>query len=492
MLYNLLLPLKLDWLPLYSCEESLRVGQRVEVAFSGRQYTAVVMGTASDDAGKACKVSPVSAPLPMVADITEEELSLWRFIASYYLCTLGEVYGAAYPKYKIVSEKSKRKSQSADPVVECPAKPESLRASKPVLYESLDRIPYYVQMIHKALEEGFSALVLVPELEYTFILQDALNEEFKEKVHLYDSLITPAGKRKLAENLRKAEHPLVIVGTKSALFLPFRKLGVIIVDEEQDPSHKQIEPAPRYNARDVALVLGNIHSAQVILGSFTPSLESLYNCKIGKYSLVEGITTPPCKVELIDIPSEKRKRGMEGEYSKKLLLRLKKVSEGDIVTIIRSYQKEEEVKDFFATRFPSLDPQILTPFAAKHMVRQNFLTAVLRSDALFDRDDFRADEKALQALRGFASHTRNLLVQCVESSHPVYAAISDLSFEEALLSERKAFNMPPYSRLVDIKDKKTGQLVERKVLERGSQLEREKSRLRLQYGALYIIDVDPL
>ena len=171
---------------------------------------------------------------------------------------------------------------------------------------------------------------------------------------------------------------------------------------------------------------------------------------------------------------------------------MKKVSEGDIVTIIRSYQKEEEVKDFFATRFPSLDPQILTPFAAKHMVRQNFLTAVLRSDALFDRDDFRADEKALQALRGFASHTRNLLVQCVESSHPVYAAISDLSFEEALLSERKAFNMPPYSRLVDIKDKKTGQLVERKVLERGSQLEREKSRLRLQYGALYIIDVDPL
>ena len=117
---------------------------------------------------------------------------------------------------------------------------------------------------------------------------------------------------------------------------------------------------------------------------------------------------------------------------------------------------------------------------------------MLRSDALFDRDDFRADEKALQALRGFASHTRNLLVQCVESSHPVYAAISDLSFEEALLSERKVFNMPPYSRLVDIKDKKTGQLVERKVLERGSQLEREKSRLRLQYGALYIIDVDPL
>lgn len=492
MLYNLLLPLKLDWLPLYSCEDTLRVGQRVEVVFSGKQYTAVVMGAAPGDADAGCKINPITSLLPTVADITGEEFSLWKFIASYYLCTLGEVYGAAYPKYKIASEKSKRKSAAAEPATECPAKPESLRASKPILYESLDRIPYYIQRVRAAVEEGFSALVLVPELEYTFILQDALNEEFKEKVQLYDSLITPAKKRKLAECLRKAEHPLVVVGTKSALFLPFRKLGVIIVDEEQDSSHKQIEPAPRYNARDVAVVLGSIHSAQVILGSFTPSLESLYNCKIGKYILVGGITTPPCQVEIIDIPSEKRKRGMEGEYSKKLLLKLKKIPEGELVTIIRSYQKEEEVVDFFATRFPSLDPQILTPFAAKHIVRQSCLTAVLRSDALFDRDDFRADEKALQALRNFASHTRNLLVQCSESSHPVYAAISDLSFEDALLSERLAFNMPPYTRLVDIKDKKTGQLVERKVFERGPRLEWEKSQLRLQYGALYIIDVDPL
>ncbi len=492
MLYNLLLPLKLDWLPLYSSETPLRIGQRVEVRFSGKDYTAVVVGPSSEPTPSAYRVSEISALLPHVADITEEELKLWRFISSYYLCTLGEVYAAAYPKYKTESERKRRK-MDPEPVA-CPMvpKPEVLRAGKPILYESGERNPYYIEKIKASLVEGYSALVLVPELEYTFILQQALSDEFPGNVFLYDSLITPAKKRKLCETLRKADKPVVVIGTKSALFLPYRKLGVVIVDEEQDPSHKQPEPAPRYNARDTAIVLGSIHSAQVILGSFTPSLESLYNCKTGKYTLLQGQLAPACKLDIIDILSEKKKKGMDDDYSKKLLFKLKKISAGEIVTIIRAYKSEEEIVEFFLTRFPELDPQILTPFSAKHMTVDSALTAVLNADSLFDRDDFRSDEKALQLLRSFASHTKHLVVQCTASSHPVYSAIGDITFEDALLQERKTFRMPPYTRLVDIKDKKTGQLVERKTLERDSHLEENKARLKVQYGALYIIDVDPL
>ncbi len=493
MLYNLLLPLRLDWLPLYSSETELRIGQRVEVRFSGNDYTAVVVGAGRQTAATAYKVNTISALLPQVPDITAEELKLWRFISSYYLCTLGEVYAAAYPKYKTESEKKHRKTDPDTPVCcDLTPKPESLRAGKPILYEGSDRNGYYMEKIRVCLDAGFSALVLVPELEYTFILQQAISGRFPGQVFLYDSLITPAKKRKLAQTLRKADKPVVVIGTKSALFLPYRKLGVVIVDEEQDSSHKQPEPAPRYNARDTAIVLGSIHSAQVVLGSFTPSLESLYNCKTGKYTLVQGQLSPSCKLDVIDILAEKKKKGMEGDYSKKLLIKLKRTDCKEKVCIIRSYKSEEETAEFFATRFPGLDPQILTAFSAKHNTADTALTAVLNADSLFDRDDFRSDEKALQLLRSFASHTQNLVIQCTASSLPVYSAIGDISFEDELLKERKTFRMPPYTRMVDIKDKKTGQLVERKTLDRDAHLDEAKARLKVQYGALYIIDVDPI
>lgn len=489
-LYHLLLPLKLDWLPLYGSQEPLRAGQRVEVNFSGKDYTAVVISEYHGSATPDYRVLEISGTCPeTVADITPEELRLWKFISSYYLCTLGEVYAAAYPGYRIASEKKRRKIAPA-PAVQDFDRPECLRAGKPVLYRGKDRVAYYIEGIRASLDAGFSALVLVPELEYTFILQDALKAEFGDRVFLYDSLITPAKKRNLADDLRRADRPVVVIGTKSALFLPFRKLGLIVVDEEQDASHKQSEPAPRYNARDVAVVLGSIHNCQVILGTFTPSLESLYNCKTGKYILVDGGSAPSCRVEVVNIAAERRKRGMEGDFSKKLTLRFGKP--GGMLTIIRSYTSEQAVLDFFRTRFPGLDPQILTAQGAKYLTGTGALVAVLNADSFFDRDDFRADEKALQNLRNLALHTENLFIQCTHSDHPVYQAIMNIDFEEELLSERKDFRMPPYTRLVDIKDRKTGQLVERKVLERDSSMEENKKKIALQYGALYIIDVDPL
>ena len=482
-LYNLLLPLKLDWLPVYSCDSELRIGQRVEVNFSGRNYTAVVIRKSEETPDRGYRVLEVGTVETGLADISERELKLWKFISEYYLCTLGEVYMAAYPKYKVKSEKS-RNSKSDAVAPKTPAR----SCGKPVLYRAASRTDYYRENISRCLADGYSALVLVPEVEFALNLKQELGEEFEAVV--YDNALTAAKKRKLAEKLRTGEKPMVVIGARSALFLPFGRLGLVIVDEEQESSYKQPEPAPRYNGRDVACVLASIHGAQLVLGTFTPSLESLYNCKIGKYSLVDGGSETDCTVEVVDINAERRKRGMVGDFSRKLLSRIRK-TDGQ-VSIIRSYSTEQSVCEFFEKEFPEKDPQILTAQAAKKMAGRSALMAVLNADSLFDSQDFRSDEKALQLVRSLSLHSDVLVVQCTLPAHPVYSAISDISFEDKLLTERKQFRMPPFTRIVDIKDRKTGMLVDRKILKRDASLSEQKSRLQMQYGALYIIDVDPL
>jgi primosomal protein N' (replication factor Y) len=122
------------------------------------------------------------------------------------------------------------------------------------------------------------------------------------------------------ENKPKAQ---IILGARSSGFLPFSNLGLIVVDEEHETSYKQFEPSPRYNARDAAIVLGHLHTAKVLLGSATPSLESYYNAKQNKYGFVEltkrfgNIQLP--KIELIDIKEKQRKKQMKGHFSDRLL-----------------------------------------------------------------------------------------------------------------------------------------------------------------------------
>lgn len=486
-LYNLLLPLKLDWTPVYSCNTALRVGQRVKVNFNGKDYIAVVLSFKDNSDAPGFKVLEVSEIPQGLADISETEIKLWKFVSQYYMCTLGEVYMAAYPKYKVSTELKKPKRK----IIEGQVKSVSSREKycKPILYQGASRAQYYKERISECLETGYSALVLVPEVESATILKESIGIE---EAIVFDPALTAAKRRNLANELRRGDRSIVVIGTRSSLFLPFKNLGLVIVDEEQDPSYKQTEPAPRYNGRDVACVMASLHNADLVLGSFTPSLESLYNCKIGKYSLVRGDNIPKVNLQLLDIPAEKRKHGMDGDFSKKMTEAINKAS-GDLIRIIRSYTREEEIEKYTERFSKDKTFQILTAQSSKHLRGESELLVILNGDSFFDRNDFRSDEKALQLFRNLSLHTSKMLIQCTTPSHPVYSAIIECSlFLDTLMSERKNFHLPPFSRIVDIKDRKTGMLVKREVLERDKSLLEQKKALYLRYGALYLIDVDPL
>ena len=149
----------------------------------------------------------------------------------------------------------------------------------------------YIHLIDEVLKKGQQALYLLPEIALTTQIIERLKIAFGEKVGIYHSRLNNQERVEIWKKVRlyqsnQKEGYQVILGARSALFMPFSKLGLIIVDEEHENSFKQFDPAPRYNARDMAVVMGGQHSANVLLGSATPSFESFYNAHNGKYGLV--------------------------------------------------------------------------------------------------------------------------------------------------------------------------------------------------------------
>ncbi|MBO4465195.1 MAG: hypothetical protein J5748_00760 [Bacteroidales bacterium] len=487
------LPLKLDWNPWYTTTEEVHVGQRVAVHFARKPYVGVVVSVGGQPDVKT--VLPIDSAETGLADITPEEFKLWDFVSSYYMCTLGEVYKAAYPAEKVRFEKvsarmaAKKKTQPAE---EPKAFQDTLDfGEKPVLLRGTDRVPYYLDEIRRTLDAGHNVLILEPETDFGFSLRDALARALKGRLMFYGATSGQKEKREVIDAVRESLKPVAVIGVRSTVFLPWNNLGLVIVDEEQDVSFKQSEPAPLYNGRDVAAMLTRLHGARLILGSACPSLESLSNCISGKYELVPVSETLP-SVEIIDIPAEKHKRGMVGNYSRRALEEIKALPADALVTVVRCYQTEEDAVAEMRSVIPDRDPQLLTAVAARKSASHSALTLVLQADSLFDKSDFRADEKALQMLCSIRAHTDRLLVQCGASSHPVYKALvsGGLAGLEELLAERKSFKLPPYTRLVDMRDK--GSVVRREVLQRDSSLAARKQELKLKYGALYTFDVDPL
>ena len=174
----------------------------------------------------------------------------------------------------------------------------------------------YIHLIDEAIKSGRQALYLVPEIALTTQIVKRLKNVFGNKVGIYHSKMSSRERVEIWEQvLRFGREPgkgyQVILGARSSLFLPFSDLGLIVVDEEHENSYKQYDPAPRYNARDMAVVLASQHDARVLLGSATPSLESYFNAKTGKYALVE-LTKMHADIEFPEIVTidvkEARKR----------------------------------------------------------------------------------------------------------------------------------------------------------------------------------------
>ena len=182
----------------------------------------------------------------------------------------------------------------------------------------------YVKLIEDAINDGKQVLYLLPEIALTTQLVTRLQNYFGEQVAVFHSKYSVHERVEVWNNvLHNSAKAQIVLGVRSSIFMPFNNLGLIIVDEEHEQSFKQFDPAPRYHARDTAVVLANMHKAKILLGSATPSLESYFNAKQNKYGFVElmyrynDVLMPD--VELVDIKDKLKKKRMKGHFSDRLL-----------------------------------------------------------------------------------------------------------------------------------------------------------------------------
>lgn len=431
---SVILPLRLEWEPVYRVPEeiagsgSVNVGDRVTVRFAARLYSGVVSTVNVTPAAHIKKVFPIVSLDKNLDPVSVNELKLWRFVADYYLCSVGEVFKAAYPALKINLEESRaraaeRRQRSIDKKkealkarrerlvasleqrlaraeaetgpkakdrleasvqqlreriaalteavsslesvgtqveadVEAPASSgfslsaaqkealtsirDGFSSGKPVLLDGVTgsgKTEIYISLALNAISKGRNVLYMVPEIAVSRQLEERLKRVFGDMLLTFHSKESSASRVNVAEAMKSRQY--VVLGTRSSIFLPHYDLGVVIVDEEHDSSYKQDAPAPRYNGRDTALMLAKLNSADVVLGSATPSLESLYNCKTGKMAYVRlserYFGAEDSDVEIIDTIAERRKRGMKGSFSYKLIERINSVlSDGGQILLLRS------------------------------------------------------------------------------------------------------------------------------------------------------------
>lgn len=181
----------------------------------------------------------------------------------------------------------------------------------------------YIHLIDYVLKQGKHVLFLVPEIALTTQLTRRLQNVFGEKVLIYHSKFSDSERVELWRRMLDAKEPLVAIGARSAVFLPFERLGLVIVDEEHESSYKQYDPAPRYNGRDSAAMLAYMHGAKVLFGSATPSVETYYKAATGKFGLVtlseryDGVALP--RIEVVNMKQQRAKKAVSGYFSTRLL-----------------------------------------------------------------------------------------------------------------------------------------------------------------------------
>ena len=493
---QVLLPLKLGWIPLYRSSRPLDRGRIVEVAFSGRRYSGVVWKTGCTPDIPEKRIVDIIRTREDLPIIGEQELRLWEFISSYYLCTPGEVFKAAYPSLRIQGENAcaARAARLRDKVSRleaqlqgrhCERVEQRLRkelegvraelsgiegrpsgkasagetltreipaaeipagkapAPKPLLVKGSGRLARYRELIAEALGRNMQVLVLAPEISFCERTADSLEESFGHCLYRINADRSPSQRQSVSQLLRSGAKA-VVVGTRSAVFLPFSRLGLVIIDEEQDSSYKQDEPAPRYNARDTGIYLASLHGAAAVLGSAFPSLESELNCRSGKY-LVEQTGHSPAAAAYIDIIAERRKNGMQGSVSRKLAAEIR--SAGCKALLIRGWEDKAALETQVRGLFPGQEVIICSlPELKREGPRGAGLIAVLQIEAFCQGDDFRGDEKAMQLAAMLGSLAPRVIIQTSTISRFVPGRSAD-----ALLEERREFSYPPYTRLVELR-----------------------------------------
>lgn len=462
---QVILPLKLGWEPYYELEGA-HVGDRVDLVFAHRHYVGVVSAVNVTPEAWLKVLGAVPSALPPVS---EEEIAFWRSLADYYLCSVGEVYKVAYPMQQVESEKiTRRRAKEEELVAE--AEPFSLskvqeeavsrilasfKAGKTVLLDAFrERTEIYLELTKRTLQEGKSVLCLVPEITLSHQLQARFQACFPDLLCFHSGRTIPA-RRDVADSVRGGK-PYVVLGTRSALFLPHRNLGLIIVHDEHDASYKQDSPAPRLHAREASILLSLVHRCPVLLSSGTPSLETLYNVENRLFDKVHLKHDFGEDTLLVNVSAEARKKGMQGSFSLKALEAVQGTLEGGekVLLVCRAKAALEESLAELKSCFPDIPDkriQAATPASFKGLKDASFgLVLVHQADSLLAKEDFRSDERALQVFLQLRSLAPRMVVQTREPAHPVFRALQENGNALVFLKERQAVGYPPVTRIIDV------------------------------------------
>ena len=337
---DILLPVPFDSFT-YAVPESLQAkavrGCRVVVPFGkSKVYTGVVIRTHSQKP-EGVEVKQVTEVLDDSPVVNELQFKFWQWIADYYICPLGDVY-------KGVVVKMKAQMQSPSPLAiqggmereRGNLSPAQTQAYTSILSSfetkeitllhgvtSSGKTEIYIHLINKYIGEGKQVLYLLPEIALTTQITERLRAVFGDEMGVYHSKFTEAQRLKVYGR-QVSEQPYgLILGVRSSLFLPFRNLGLVIVDEEHETSYKQQEPAPRYHARNAAMMLARMFGAKTLLGTATPSFETYHSAKKGRYGYVQltqrylGMQLP--EIRVIDMKEMRHKKRVVGAFSLPLI-----------------------------------------------------------------------------------------------------------------------------------------------------------------------------
>lgn len=216
---------------------------------------------------------------------------------------------------------------------------EQIRASfeaqptKPVLLHGVTgsgKTHLYIDLMREALDRGEEVLYLLPEIALTQQIIDKVKSEFGDVVGVYHSRFSDVERVEIWQKVLTGDYKIVI-GVRSAIFTPFQKLGLVVVDEEHDHSFKQNEPNPRYHARDVAIYAAHLFGCRILLGSATPSFESYYNARNKRFTLVEiknrAVKAKMPRLSIVDMREQRKKRLLNGHFSQPLLQAISRMLE---------------------------------------------------------------------------------------------------------------------------------------------------------------------
>ncbi|MCQ2075430.1 MAG: primosomal protein N' [Bacteroidaceae bacterium] len=345
---EVILPLPLNESFTYAIPEQLsgkvQAGCRVLVQFGAQKtYTALVVKVHNKRPLGKFQIKPLLSLLDETPIITQQQLEFWRWISKYYMCSLGEVLKAALPS-KLRQPKSRANivNESKDLVCESDEpKLKELNTYQQKAYEdiihsftSLDvtllngvtssgKTEIYIHLINKYIRAHKQVLYLLPEIALTTQITQRLKKVFGDDLGVFHSKFTDKERSRVYFQQISDQPYKVILGVRSSIFLPFKDLGLVIVDEEHETSYKQQDPAPRYHARSSAIMLAKLCGAKTLLGTATPSIESYRLAQNGKYGFVslnhrfKDLQLPD--IDIIDVRELYKRKQMKGVFSPMLI-----------------------------------------------------------------------------------------------------------------------------------------------------------------------------